>query len=116
MDLQQYLNYLANDLLPEFIKVTVQLVIIPTIGIIFKQILDWATKRYLKVLVKYAAQKVPRMIEDFGKKRMDAVLEMASKKWWLKWLSKEDLTVIVEALVIELKTEYQKVFGTNYKI
>jgi acyl carrier protein phosphodiesterase len=111
LDWHNYFSTLANSLLPDFLKITVQLVIIPLIGLGARLFAHKLVKSYFGFLVKWAGQKISRETENFAILRLDLVMQYAQNCWWLKWLSKEDLQRYIEAAVAEWNLEVLSAIG-----
>ena len=108
-----YLDALANTILPDLLKITFELLVLPVIGLAAREAAHRFSKWYLKFLVKWAGQKVERGIVGWAEKRMKLVLEAAEGKWWMKWLNRSDLEKMIEEAVVEWKMEYQAAIGKS---
>ena len=96
-----YLQMLANTILPELVKITVSCVLIPMVAVVARHFTQIMAQYHLSILVKWAGQTISRDEENWAEARLAAVVAKAQGIWWLKWMNEADLKTYIEAAVAE---------------
>ena len=115
IDWHTYFSLIANGILPDLVKLTIELVIIPVFGMLVRLLFQEMIKRHCKILVKWAGQKIERGSENWATSRLDMVIEQTQKIWWLKWLTKEELEQYIEEAVAEWNKDFQSATASSLK-
>lgn len=111
IDWHNVLGQMANSVLPNLLKIFVQLVLIPIVGMGARIAAHYLCQQYFSFIVKWVGQQVTRGTEQWAEKRMDLAIDAASGTWWLKWMSKDDMHQYVEAAVAEWNKDFLAEIG-----